>query len=82
MFSGDVTAAMLVSLNKGTAMLVSQANPRGIEFYHHAKVIRWKNKVTDHISETLFLTMWLSTRICYFLVKVNATAYLYLRTGV
>ena len=80
-FSRDVTAAMLVSLNNGTAMLVSQ-NPRGIEFYHHAKVIRWKNKVTDHMSETLFLATWLSTRICYFLVKVNDAAYLYLRTGV
>ena len=31
-FSRDVTAAMLVSLNKGTAaMLVSPTNPPGIE---------------------------------------------------
>ena len=55
MFSHDVTAAMLVSLNKGTAaMLVSPTNPPTIEFYYHVKYIllfRWKNKVTDHVSE-------------------------------
>jgi len=33
-FSRDVTAAMLVSLNKETvAMLVSQTNPLGIQLY-------------------------------------------------
>ena len=33
-FSRDVTAAMLVSLNKGTAaMLMSPTNPPGIELY-------------------------------------------------
>ena len=33
-FSRDVTSAMLVSLNKGTAaMLVSPTNPLGIELY-------------------------------------------------
>ena len=38
-FSRDVTAAMLVSLNKGTAaMLVSQSNPPGIELYSYANV--------------------------------------------
>ena len=38
-FSRDVTAAMLVSLNKGTAaMLVSPINPQGIEFYSYANV--------------------------------------------
>ena len=36
-FSRDVTAAMLVSLNKGkAAMLVSPINPPGIEFYSYA----------------------------------------------
>ena len=35
----DVTAAMLVSLNKGTAaMLVSPTNPPGIELYYHANL--------------------------------------------
>ena len=39
MFSGDVTAAMLVSLNKGTAtMLVSLTNPQRIELYSFANV--------------------------------------------
>ena len=38
-FSRDVTAAMLVSLNKGkAAMLVSPINPPGIEFYSYANV--------------------------------------------
>jgi len=38
-FSCDVTAAMLVSLNKGTAaMLVSPTNPLGIELYSYANV--------------------------------------------
>ena len=38
-FSRDVTAAMLVSLNKGTAtMLVSPANPPRIEVYSCANV--------------------------------------------
>ena len=37
--SRDVTAAMLVSLNKGTAaMLLSQINPPGIELYSYANV--------------------------------------------
>ena len=36
-FSRDVTAAMLVSLNKETAaMLVSPINPLGIELYSYA----------------------------------------------
>ena len=37
MFSRDVRAAMLVSLNKGTAtMLVSPTDPRGIEVCFYA----------------------------------------------
>ena len=41
-FSRDVTAAMLVSLNKGTAaMLVSPINPPGIEIYSYANVFFW-----------------------------------------
>ena len=36
-FSRDVTAATLVSLNKGTTvMLVSPTNPTGIELYFYA----------------------------------------------
>ena len=36
-FSHEVTAAMLVSLNKGTAaMLVSLTNPPGIELFSYA----------------------------------------------
>ena len=39
MFSCEVTAAMLASLNKGTAaLLVSPTNTPGIEFYSNAKV--------------------------------------------
>ena len=38
-FSRDVTTAMLVSLNKGTAaILVSQSNPSGIELYSFVNV--------------------------------------------
>ena len=38
-FSRDVTAVMLVSLNKGTAaMLVSPINPLGIEVYSYVNV--------------------------------------------
>ena len=38
-FSRDVTAATLVSLNKGTAaMLVSPTNSPGIELCYHANV--------------------------------------------
>ena len=38
-FSRDVTAAMLVSLNKETAaMLVSPTKPPGIELYYHANL--------------------------------------------
>ena len=37
--SRDVTEAMLVSLNKGTAaMLVSPTNPPGIELYSYANI--------------------------------------------
>ena len=54
-FSSDVTAAMLVSLNKGTAaMLVSPTNPSGMELFYYANVFSlclWKKKVTDHVSE-------------------------------
>jgi len=36
-FTRDVTTAMFVSVNKKTAaMLVSQSNPQGIEFYSYA----------------------------------------------
>ena len=38
-FSRDVTAGMLVSLNNGTvAMLVYLTNPPRIEFFYHANV--------------------------------------------
>ena len=54
-FSRDVTTAMLVSVNNGTAaMLVYLTNPPGIELYYHANVFfrfGGKNKVTDHVSE-------------------------------
>ena len=55
-FSRDVTAAMLVSLNKGkAAMLVSPINPPGIEFYSYANVsfcFGWK---------TCSLATWVKT---------------------
>ena len=38
-FSRDVTTAMLVPLNKGTAaMFASPSNPRGIELYSYTNV--------------------------------------------
>lgn len=41
-FSRDVTAAMLVSLDKGTAAkLVSPTNPPGVELYPYANVLFW-----------------------------------------
>ena len=47
MFSRDVLAAMLMSLNKGmAAMLVSPTNSLGIELYYHGNVFfcfGWKN---------------------------------------
>ena len=55
LFSRDVTAAMLVYLNIGTAaMLVYPSNPPGIELYYrceHFLLLQWKNKVTDHVSD-------------------------------
>ena len=66
MFSRDVTAAMLVYLNNRTAaMLVYPTNPSGIELCYHANVflcigglgLGWKNKVTDHMSESTLLTI-------------------------
>ena len=54
-------AAVVVSLNKGTAaMLVSPTNPAGIELYSHANTffpLLWlKNVLIDHLSEnTLYL---------------------------
>ena len=54
-FSHDVTAAMLVSLNNGTvAMFVYPTNPKGnwtLFSCKHFLLLRWKNKVTDHVSE-------------------------------
>ena len=54
-FSPDVTAAMLVSLNKGTAsILVSPTIPPGIELYSYANLsfLFWlKNMLFDHMSE-------------------------------
>ena len=55
MFSRDVTAAMLVFVNKGTAaMLVSTTNLPGIELYSNANVffvLVEKNMLIDHASE-------------------------------
>ena len=61
-FSRDVTAAMLVSLNKRTAaMLVSPINPRGIELYFLCKrfLLLWlRNTLIDHVSEnTLYIQL-------------------------
>jgi len=54
-FSRDVTAAMLVSRNKGTgAMMVSRTNPPAIEFCSVANVLtcfRLKNMLIDHVSQ-------------------------------
>ena len=54
-FSCDVTAAMLVSLNKGTAaMMLSLAKPPGIELYSYANAFfcfGLKNMLIDHVSE-------------------------------
>ena len=54
-FSCDVTVAMLLFLNNGTAsMMVFLANPTGIELYYNANVFfccGGKNKVIDNVSE-------------------------------
>ena len=66
-FSRDVTAAMLVSLNKGTAaMLVSPTNPLGIELYSYANVFfcfGWK---------TCSLITWVKTLYRLFSRDVTA----------
>ena len=53
MFSRDVTAAMLVSLNNGTAAMLLYSSRR-IRARLSCKcflLFAWKNKVTDHVSE-------------------------------
>ena len=52
-FPRDVTAAMLVSLNKGTAaILVSPTNRPGIELLCKRFLLFWlKNVLIDHVSE-------------------------------
>ena len=56
-FSCDVTAAMLVFLNKGmAAMLVSPTNPTRIELYSYANsFFCFKNMLIDHVSENQFI---------------------------
>ena len=55
LFSRDVTGAMLVFLNNRTAaMLVSPTIAGGIQPLLSCKrfvLFRWKNKITDHVSE-------------------------------
>ena len=57
-FLRHFTVAMLVFLKNGTsAMMVFSTNPPGMWLYYHANVVCFvsvKNKVTDHVSETLF----------------------------
>ena len=61
LFSRDVTAAMLVSLNKGMAtMLVSPTSLLGIELYSYANgfcCFALKNMVIDHVSENTLYTI-------------------------
>ena len=61
LFSRDVTAAMLVSLNKGmAAMLVFPINLLGIELYSCANgfcCFALKNMVIDHVSENTLYTI-------------------------
>ena len=62
-FSRSVTAAMLVSPNKGTtAMFVVLTGPLGIELYSYAKVsLFWlKNLLINHVREItlLFFSFW------------------------
>ena len=54
-FLRDVTAAVLVFLNKGTAaMLVYPTNSPGIELYSNAKVLFCKkNTLINHVSENI-----------------------------
>ena len=56
-FSRDVTAAMMVSLNKGTATMleVNSILMLKIELYSYAKVFfcfELKNVIIDHVSES------------------------------
>ena len=43
----------VISRHVTAAMFVSPTNPPGIELFYHANLFlfRWKNKVTDHVSE-------------------------------
>ena len=69
-FSRDVTAAMLVSLNKGTAaMLVSQTNPSGIELYSLYENVffcfGWKNMLIDDVSENSVSAFEIIEALCW-----------------
>lgn len=53
-FSCDVTVAMLVFLNNGTAVvMVFLTNPPGIELYYRKRFLlfQWRTKVTEHVNE-------------------------------
>ena len=53
-FSRDVTAAMFVSLNKGTAaMLVFPINPPGSELMQTFFLFWLKNMLIDHVSKNI-----------------------------
>ena len=56
-FSRDVSAAMLVSPDNGTAaMLVSPTNPPGVELCPYANVLFWCSLVP--LVKTLYITMF------------------------
>ena len=69
-FSRDVTAAMLMSLNKGTgAILVSPTNPSGIELYSYENIFSFfwlKNVLIDHVSENALKEKTLWQTLIYF----------------
>ena len=56
MFSRDVTVAILVFLNNGTAaMWVYPTNPPGIELYYHANVFFCFGGKTRSIAQTSYV---------------------------
>ena len=74
-FSRDVTAAMLVCLNKEMkAVMMYQTNPPGIELYFYANTFFCfkSNMVPGHVSENSPSTLFVSfSLICLFTSDLN-----------
>ena len=86
-FSCDVTAAMLVSLNKGTAaMLVSPTNPLGIELYSYANsffcfalkacsLITWVKTLYKAVYNLVYILFVIQFSLMHIFANSNAYKY-------